>query len=84
MDLEKELETVSSRQDLAAFIQSLMSDFEADPERWENNHLIAYLDGLGGWTQDMHGYFQNRGEQVPEQPSWRLIGLMLLAARYYE
>ena len=83
MDLEKELETVSSRQDLATFIQSLIGDFEADSESWHNTSLVGYLDALGGWTQDMHGYFHNRGEEVPEQPSWKLIGLMLLAAKYY-
>ena len=53
MDLDQQLDSVSSRQDLAAFIQSLISDFETDSESWENNHLVSYLDALGGWTQDM-------------------------------
>jgi hypothetical protein len=84
MDLDQQLKSISSRQDLVAFIQSLISDYERDSESWENNDLVAYLDALGGWTQDMGGLFHNRGEEVPEQPSWRLIGMMLFAGKYYE
>ena len=37
------------------------------------------------WTTDMDGYFRNiQGNPAPEQPTWRLIGYMLLAARIYE
>jgi hypothetical protein len=84
MDLTQQLNSISSRQDLTAFIQSLISDYKSDSENWENNNLVAYLDALAGWTEDMDGYFQNIGEEVPEQPSWSLFGKMLLAAKYYE
>lgn len=83
-ELTQQLNSISSRQDLAAFIQSLISDYESDSESWENKNLVAYLDALSGWTQDMDGLFHNFGREVPEQPSWNLIGEMLLAAKYYE
>lgn len=82
-ELTEQLNSISSRQDLAAFIQSLISDYESDSESWENKNLVAYLDALAGWTEDMDGYFHNIGEEVPEQPSWSLLGKMLLAAKYY-
>lgn len=84
MDLEKQLNSIGSRQDLAAFIQSLIRDFESDAESWENTTLVSYLGALAGWTEDMQGYFHNIGQEVPEQPSWSLFGEMLLAAKYYE
>ena len=84
MDLAQQLNSISSREDLAAFIQKLINDYEGDCETWENKHLVAYLHALAGWTEDMDGYFHNIGEEVPEQPSWRLFGKMLLAAKYYE
>jgi len=84
MDLNQQLNSISSREDLAAFIRSLISDYESDSEGWENKNLVAYLDALAGWTEDMDGHFHNIGEGVPEQPSWSLVGKMLLAAKYYE
>ena len=84
MDLDEPLNSIGSRQDLAAFIQSLISDYESDAESWENNKLVSYLGALAGWTEDMDGYFHDIGQEVPEQPSWSLFGKMLLAAKYYE
>ena len=84
MDLVQHLNSISSRQDLAAFIHSLISDYEDDSKTWENKELVAYLRALAGWTEDMDGYFHNIGEEGPEQASWSLFGKMLLAAKYYE
>ena len=72
---------IRTREDLALFLASLARSTKDAPERWENNTLGSFLDALAAWTEDMDGYFTNRGEEVPEQPSWALIGQMLLAAR---
>jgi hypothetical protein len=32
----------------------------------------------------MDGYFKNRGEKVPDTPTWQTLAQMLLAARMYE
>ena len=73
-----------SRQDLADFIDQFRDSLRRDPESWENNDLDSFLEALSAWTRDMDGYFTNRGEPVPDVPSWRLIAQMLLAARVYE
>ena len=83
-DLNRQVNSIGSRQDLAEFIKALISDYENNPGGWENKNLSAYLDGLAGWTKDMDGYFRNIGAELPEQPSWKLLGEMLLAAKYYE
>ncbi|WP_442013817.1 DUF7660 family protein [Paenarthrobacter sp. YAF11_1] len=73
-----------SRQDLADFIDQFRDSLRQDPESWENNDLESFLEALSAWTREMDGYFTNRGEPVPDVPSWRLIAQMLLAARVYE
>ncbi|WP_442857041.1 DUF7660 family protein [Arthrobacter sp. YN] len=55
-----------------------------DPEGWENADLESFLEAMSAWTRDMDGYFMNRGEPVPDVPSWQLFAQMLLAAKIYE
>ncbi|BCW08331.1 fumarylacetoacetate hydrolase family protein [Arthrobacter sp. NtRootA1] len=55
-----------------------------EPGNWENSDLESFPEALSAWTRDMDGYFANLGEPVPDEPSWRLIAQMLLAARVYE
>ena len=73
-----------SRQDLADFIDQFRDSLRQDPESWENKGLVSFLEALSAWTREMDGYFINRGEPVPDVPSWRLIAQMLLAARVNE
>jgi hypothetical protein len=85
MELHELVETINTRQDLAEFIQALLRDLETNQQEWENPQLERYLDALAAWTTDMDGYFRNvHGHPGPEQPTWRIIGYMLLAARTYE
>ena len=51
---------------------------------WENAALDDYLEALSAWIADSPGYFANRGEEPPEQPSWSLVAMMLAAARSHE
>jgi len=32
----------------------------------------------------MDGYFKGLGQPAPAQPTWRLMAMMLIAAKYYE
>ena len=43
------------------------------PYDWDNLTLDRYLEALSAWTDGMDGYRRNRGEPMPEQPSWILI-----------
>ena len=85
MTLNEELEVVRSREDLSQFVQSLAHNLRDHPEEWGNPDLFRYIEALSGWIADMHGYFRNaHGKDVPEQPTWEMFGMMLLAAKYYE
>jgi len=66
------------------FVLALRDDLLANQSEWENPTLDGFLEALAAWCHDMPGYFQTQGEQKPEQPDWRLIARMLMAASMYE
>ncbi len=77
-------ESIKTREDLACFIQALGDDVRAHPTWWQNKTLDSYLDALVSVTESLGQRFKNRGEALPEQPTWKLVGDLLLAARIYE
>lgn len=84
MESHEQVDRIQSRQDLILFIEALREDLVQNATNWENSTLERFLGALAAWMTDMAGYFRNRGEQVPSQPSWGLIGDMLYAAKIYE
>lgn len=77
-------EAVTTREELAAFVALLAREAQQAPKDWENTDLHSFLEALAAWISDMDGYFVNRSEKVPEQPSWRTLAQMLAAATVYE
>jgi hypothetical protein len=84
LDLVDQVHAIHSREDLVAFLYALSHTLDAKPEWWENADLASFLTALARWLQDMEGYYLGRGEPVPETPSWKVIGDMLMAATMYE
>ena len=78
------VEEIETREDVAAFVEALWQDLQAQPNDWENPTLDRYLAALASRTEDMDEFFANRGKRVPTTPSWRLVGQMLLAAKVYD
>ena len=83
-DLADQVESIRSRDDLVRFLRNLSDDLRTRPGEWENDGLESYLDAVASWTEDMDGYFRNRGETTPQEPSWKLLGMILLAGKVYE
>jgi hypothetical protein len=84
VDLRDQLDAVRTREDLAGFVLALREDLRSHPNEWENDTLDRFLEAFAAWCVDLVGYFHNRGENVPEQPDWNLVGHMLIAASTYE
>jgi hypothetical protein len=61
-----------------------VADLARNEDSWENTTLDRYLEALAAWADDMDGYFTSRGEPIPEQPTWALVGMMLTSASIYE
>lgn len=78
------LDGVATREELADFVEALRADLVKNERDWENPTLERYLEALAAWIRDSPGYFLNRGESVPDEPSWSLVAQMLYAAHLYE
>ena len=75
---------VDSPSSLATFVRTLVEDLQQGNYEWENATLPRYLEALGRWVEDMDGYYLGKGEPVPEQPTWKTVADMLMAATMYE
>lgn len=82
--LYDQVDTIDSREDLAAFVSTLSRDLRENPEEWENIDLPMYLDALVAWIASIPQREQNLGYHPLKEPSWRILAEMLLAPRYYE
>ncbi|MGW3342477.1 DUF7660 family protein [Nonomuraea rubra] len=85
MELTGLVGQIVTRQDLARFVAALAEAAEsAESLDWENTTLPSFLEALAASIDSMDNAFRNRGEAVPEQPSWQLVGQMLYTATTYE
>ena len=78
------VQALPSRKDFVEFVRTLAEQCRSRPEEWENRDLPSYLEAMAAWVEDMDGYYQNRGEAMPDQPSWKTLEDILQAARVYE
>jgi hypothetical protein len=84
IQLNELIKQIDCRDAFVTFVQALLRDLQQRPEEWENRDLATFLSAMVAWVEDMDGYYQNLGEAVPAQPTWKTLGQMLLAARVYE
>lgn len=78
------LEQIQGREDFVNFVRALLADHKSHPNAWENGDLTSYLEALAAWVADMDGYYKSKGESVPDQPTWKTLGQIMLAATVYE
>jgi uncharacterized NAD(P)/FAD-binding protein YdhS len=84
MPRDSRVDTITSRADFVRFVRDLCTEIESSAENWENSDLRSYLEAMAAWTEDMDGYYRNSGQSLPQQPSWKILAEILLAARVYE
>jgi hypothetical protein len=84
MKLNEFVKQIETKDDLMKFIFMLRKDLNHNVEEWENYTLDSFLEAMEGWMQDMDGYYLNTNQPLPEQPSWKMIADILMAAKYYE
>ena len=83
-NLVDRVEQIQSHADFTAFSHALLADLKANPNEWENRDLPAFLEAMGAWVEDMNGFYQHSEGAIPLQPSWKMLGRILLAAKVYE
>jgi hypothetical protein len=84
LDLYNKLENISSREDLAIFVRSIVDDYLAHKNDWENTTIDKYLEALAAVIEGIESGYQNTGKKLPDRPNWKFFGEILLAATAYE
>ena len=86
--LNETVEKINSKEDFLEFTQILIEDLSLN--KWENNNLADYLEGINSWVDDMDGYFETMKdfdalEKIKKnQLDWKILAKILLAATMYE
>lgn len=81
-DLSAQLEGVDSLRGLTQFVGRLLVNRESDSSRYAGYPVWPFLDAVAWCLDDLEHYLDCRGELVPEEPDWRLLGRILFAALY--
>ena len=80
-----DVDSITTLGELERLLELLYEDFrQTGREEWENRTLESYLGALVAVAQDLPGLYQNKGEAMPVQPTWRTLGMLLVAASGYE
>ena len=58
-------------------LEALIQEFKDDPDSWENPTLDRFLEAMHAWLSAVR-------TRVPDPPSWKLVEMMLKAAKIYE
>lgn len=83
--LSREVEKISNKKDFEKFLKGLIDYLKTYKLEWENKNLEDYLEGVYGFTHDIDGFFKNQGREVDtNNPDWKMIANILLAATHYE
>lgn len=84
MEISELARNINTREDLICFIHALGKDLENNPDTWENPTLERFLEAIAAWMKSMDRYYINNDLPVPQKPTWRVVGEILMAAKMYE
>jgi hypothetical protein len=87
MELNKMIDKIKTKEDLAEFVRCLRKELETDKKNWKtdrNYDLSDYLEALAGWVEDMDKYYKNTKQDIEAQPKWKIFADILMAAAIYE
>jgi hypothetical protein len=85
-NIEKQVDSINSKDDFLRFMNMLTSDFRNNGASWENKTLPDYLDAIERWTESIEHYYINNGIKGVDinNVNWRVFADILLSATIYE
>jgi hypothetical protein len=84
LPLHESIRSVSSSEELAAFIVALRSDFDENRQDWENVDLPSAFEAMAAWLRDMQRAKNQRSESLATVNPFQLCAQVLYAAKVYE
>lgn len=82
------IDNIQTKEDFIKFLGSLEQACRKND--WENNTLLAYLNSMKDWTEDMDGFFANMSDDYilrkikNNSIDWNVFAHILYAATMYE
>ncbi len=73
-----DLNHVGSRLEAAEVVRRMLEDLLAHPDEWENATLDRFLDALAASLESIPGVYGHRGEQFPDEPTWKIFAEALV------
>jgi hypothetical protein len=70
--------------DVAAVVQAMLANLDANPHTWENDTLERFLEAFAALIGSADQLMVNRDEQPPVTPTWALFTELLVGASGYE
>jgi hypothetical protein len=77
---EVNVDGVTSRDDVVDVVRAMVIDLRKHKDDWQNAALDTYLDALATSIEEIDEMYSERGEVVPDQPSWHLVARLLVTA----
>ena len=81
---EVDVSRVTGREDVVDVVRAMATDLRKHKDDWQNAALDTYLDALASSIEEIDEIYPDRGEVVPDQPSWQLVAQLLVMATGYE
>ena len=74
---------ITTREDMATFLDALSEDAVKRGSQWENRHIFDMLESMAAWLRDTSGHDAfSQPELTSEQ--WRFVADLILAGKHYE
>lgn len=70
--------------DVAAIVDRMSADLSQHPDEWDNHTLERFLDALARVLSGLDQLYRNRGEVLPDPPTWSIVAEALVIATGYE
>ena len=76
---------INSLDEFIVFVDLLKKNYGEQRDEWENDNIETYLNGIVSFLYNIDGYYYNKKENVNlDQPTWRIVARILLAARIFD
>jgi len=79
-----DLSEVTSLTDVAEVVHQMLADLREHPTEWENHTLDRFLDALAAALEGLPSRYANRGQQLPNTTTWKILAEALVTASGYE
>ena len=76
---------VQSHADLVVMLGRMHDDYDqSGKDEWENATLDRYLEAMTALAHALPQLYANRGEPMPERPTWEMVAILIAGATGYE